>query len=44
MFLYPDSNNYDWKLTPVNGNIDNELERLISYYAYLLQRMGSIHS
>lgn len=38
-----DSNNYDWKLTPVNGNIDNELKRLVSYYDYLLQRMGSNH-
>lgn len=38
------STNYNWKLTPINGNIDREIQRLIDYYDYLLERMGSTHS
>ena len=36
-----DSNDYNWKLTPVNGNIDNEIDRLISYYTHLIKRMST---
>ena len=38
------STDYNWKLTPINGNIDREIQRLIEYYDYLLERMGSMHA
>ena len=38
------SRDYNWKLTPVNGNIDSEIQRLIDYYDILLHRMGSMHA
>lgn len=38
------STDYNWKLTPINGNIDSEIQRLIDYYDILLHRMGSMHA